>query len=128
MNKQKGFSLLEILVAFSILAIALTIILKIFSSGVNTAIVAEEYTIATQIAESLMAKTGIETPLVEGDSSGVEEEKYSWQVNVSALPALIDGSDMVAELKSVKVQVRWPNGVENFRTVELNSVKSGTTQ
>ena len=59
-NKQQGFSLLEILIAFSILALSLGILLKIFSAGVNTAIIAENYTTAVQLSESLMAKVGIE--------------------------------------------------------------------
>ena len=80
MNKNKGFSLLEILVAFTIMAVSLGIVLKIFSSGVNTAIISEDYIIATQIAESLMAKTGIEEPLSIGEKSGTEGDKYQWRV------------------------------------------------
>ena len=45
-NKQQGFSLLEILIAFSILALSLGILLKIFAAGVNTAMIAENYTAA----------------------------------------------------------------------------------
>jgi len=125
MNKQKGFSLLEILVAFSIMAISLSIILNIFSSGVNTAMVAEEYTVATQIAESLMAKTGIETPLVEGEISGLEDEKYNWQVLVTSMPEFVESNEFSAELMEVQVTVRWPDGGQNFRSIVLNSVKLG---
>ena len=78
-NKQRGFSLLEILIAFSILALSLGILLKIFSAGVNTAGVAEEYTAAVQIAESLMAQTGVETPLQPNEATGLENEKYHWR-------------------------------------------------
>ena len=85
LTKQKGFSLLEILIAFSILALSLGILLKIFSAGVNTAVVAEDYTAAVQIAESLMAKTGVETALQESQDSGVENEKYNWQVDVGRM-------------------------------------------
>ena len=56
---QAGFSLLEMLVAFTILAFSLVVILRIFSSGIGTAVTAEEYTAAVQIAESLLAKTGL---------------------------------------------------------------------
>lgn len=124
MNKNKGFSLLEILVAFSILAISLGIVLKIFSSGVNTAIVAEEYTMATQIAESLMAKTGIETVLEEGSTSGVEADKYRWQVVMTQIPELIEDQGQSNDFVAVRVTVEWGEE-KSSRVVELKSVKPG---
>ena len=129
MNRDKGFSLLEILVAFSILAISLGILLKIFSSGVNTAIIAEEYTMATQIAESLMAKTGIEEPLVVGENSGTEVEKYHWRVTVenSFNPADVEDENDVS-LLAVRVIVQWGDNDRNRRTVELNTVKTGPSE
>jgi len=123
MNKHKGFSLLEILVAFSIMSISLGILLRIFSSGLNTAMVAEEYTVATQIAESLMARNGIEEPLNIGEISGVEEEKYHWRVTVENYvnPATEDET----ELMTVQVYVDWGNNQLNNRAVELNTIKFG---
>lgn len=121
--RHKGFSLLEILIAFSILAVSLSILLKIFSSGVNTAVVAEEYTLATQIAESLMAKTGVETPLLEGEDADVEMEKYYWQVTVEKLTAPISEEKSAIELMAVQVVVRWGGDI-NPRTIELNTIKA----
>ncbi len=122
MNSNKGFSLLEILVAFSILSISLGILLKIFSSGVNTAIVAEEYTIATQVAESLMVRTGIETPLEVGVINGDEKEKYYWRVAMEKISNPVDDEDESSEFMLVKVKVWW--GEDKYpRTVELNTVK-----
>ena len=126
MNKQQGFSLLEILIAFSILALSLGILLKIFSAGVNTAMVAENYTAAVQIAESLMAKTGVEKPLQAGDASGVENEKYDWQVVVSPFefnPENVDTTAITAELFKIKVIVSWGDSDANDRQVELTTVR-----
>ena len=129
MNRHKGFSLLEILVAFSIMAISLGILLKIFSSGVNTAVIAEEYTIATQIAESLMAKTGVEEPLAVGETSGTEAEKYHWRVSVeNILNPAGDDEEEVVELMAVQVTVQWGDDDRNARNVELNTVKTGQQQ
>jgi len=125
-NKQKGFSLLEILIAFSILAISLGILLKIFSSGVNTAVVAEDYTAAVQIAEGLMAKTGVETLLQAGEDSGLENNKYHWLVEVSPFvfnPENVDVTTMKAELFKIKVIVSWGDDDDNDRQVKLTTLK-----
>lgn len=127
-NKQQGFSLLEILIAFSILALSLGILLKIFSAGVNTAVVAEDYTAAVQIAEGLMAKTGVEKPLQAGHEEGVENEKYHWLVVVSPFefnPENTDVTALTAMLFKVKVIVSWgeDNTRANGRQVELTTLK-----
>jgi general secretion pathway protein I len=107
---QEGFSLLEILIAFSILALSLGILLRIFSGGANTAMVAEEYTNAVQIAETLMAKTGAEIPLRNHESSGVIDNKYNWLLRIS--PYTFQSSDNATkvagvELYKVNVAVNW---------------------
>ncbi|MDD5577919.1 MAG: prepilin-type N-terminal cleavage/methylation domain-containing protein [Methylobacter sp.] len=121
-NKQAGFSLLEILIAFSILALSLSILLKIFSTGANTAVVAEEYTAAVQIAESLMAATGVETVLKTGVSSGVENKKYHWQVSVIPFNLNIENFDaqlIPATLFKIKVIIVW----DNDKQIQLTTLK-----
>ena len=127
-NKQCGFSLLEILIAFSILALSLGILLKIFSAGVNTAGVAEEYTAAVQIAESLMAGTVAKTPLQPGEVTGLENEKYHWRVSVRPFLFAAENLDITtipAELFKVKVTVDWGDGNPGAdgRQVELITLR-----
>jgi general secretion pathway protein I len=129
-NKQKqlGFSLLEILIAFSILALSLGILLKIFSAGVNTAVVAEDYTAAVQIAEGLMAKTGVEKPLLVGQEAGLENDKFHWRVVISPFefnPENTDVTAITAILFKINVTVSWgdDNTRANGRQVELSTLK-----
>ncbi len=126
-NRQCGFSLLEILIAFSILALSLGILLKIFSAGVNTAGVAEEYTAAVQIAESLMAQAGVESPLQPSEATGLEHEKYHWQVAVSPFQFTAENLDVTAipaVLFKVKVTVSWGGDASaDDRQVELITLK-----
>ncbi|WP_442497733.1 type IV pilus modification PilV family protein [Methylobacter sp. sgz302048] len=126
MGKQRGFSLLEILIAFSILALSLGILLKIFSGGVNTASVADEYTAAVQIAESLMVQTGVETPLQPGERSGVENEKYRWLVSVSPFTPTIENFDpatLPILLFKVNVMVAWGDDQASERQIELTNLR-----
>jgi len=134
MRRHSGFSLLEILVAFAIMAVALTIVLRIFGTGVNTAVNAEDYTIAVQVAESLLARTGVEQPLQTGESSGTEADKFAWVVTVTpvAIPVSTrprfksqqqNEESNPLRLMRVKVSVLWSAEGERRRVVELNGLK-----
>jgi general secretion pathway protein I len=129
-SKHRGFSLLEILVAFSILAISLGIILKIFSTGITSAQVTGDYTIAVQIAQNLLDKTGSESPLKLGEINGSENKLYQWRVTVSPkvfISPELDLHDLPVALFDVTARVWW--GGENKsddRVVELHTLKLAT--
>ena len=125
-NRQQGFSLLEILVAFAILALSIGVLLKIFSGGVNSAVIAEDYNAAVQIAQSIMAKTGVETQLLEGEESGWENDKYHWQVITKPFQfnpdnfVDIDLNTLKTNFFKVDVIVSWG---DDGRELQLSTLK-----
>ena len=49
-NRSRGFTLIEVLVALAVLALALGVLFQIFSTGLNSSRVAEAYAKATLLA------------------------------------------------------------------------------
>ena len=129
-NKHQGFSLLEILVSFSILTVSLGIVLKIFSTGITTAQVTGDYTTAVQIAKNLLDTAGNESPLKAGEISGSENKFYHWRVTVSpktfSSPEL-DLRDLPVTLFEVTVHVKWGEDIKTHdRVVKLTTLKLAT--
>jgi general secretion pathway protein I len=87
---QSGFSLLEVLVAFAILALTMGVLLQIFSRALSTTSVSGSFARAAELAEATLARAGVETPLEEGDSAGEAEGGLTWAMRVTQ----IDVSDL----------------------------------
>lgn len=81
-DRQSGFSLLEMLVAFVILSLSLGVIMRLFSTSLNQIGRAEQIVHAVTVAESALAGLGTEVPLQEGEHDGADEQGYRWHIQV----------------------------------------------
>ena len=126
-RRQSGYTLIEVLVAFVILALALTVLLRIFSGGLRNVSVSSDYAIATLIAESQLAAAGIDLPLRPGETSGTEGERFEWTVNVQDYQPWPGYRSAAKGLDAyrVTVTVEWPHG-DNTRSVGLSTVRLRT--
>lgn len=123
-----GFSLLEILVAFVIMALALGVLMRVFSGALTNTAVSERYATAMIIAQSRLAAVGIETPLAETENSGETEDGYRWLTRVTREQADQDSADLshFVGLFRVEVEVNWQDGVgEKARQVRLVTLRAG---
>ena len=82
--RVNGFSLLEILVAFTLLAVVMATLMALFSRGVNNADVANRYAKAAIFAESKLAALGVEVSISEGETSGQLDNDFAWQLAIKA--------------------------------------------
>jgi general secretion pathway protein I len=125
--RHSGYTLIEVLVAFMILALALTVLLRIFSGGLRNVSVSSDYAIATLIAESRLAGAGIDVPLRPGETSGTEGERFEWTVSVQDYQPWPGYRSAAKGLDAyrVTVTVEWPHG-DNTRSVGLSTVRLRT--
>ena len=119
----RGFSLLEILVAFVGIAMLLGVLMRLFGNGLETVRAGERFTRATVIAQSHLAAAGLERPLVEGVSSGTEDEIFHWRITVSVYEDPDTPAEpRVVEPLNVRVDVFWEEAGEPH-VVSLTSIR-----
>jgi general secretion pathway protein I len=129
--RHRGFSLLEVLAAFVILALVGTALFRLFSGALGNAALADEYSRATLYAESRLAGIGVETPLREGVQQGASEDGYyAWTVKIEPYtpPGTTPDIDstvtaMGVSLWRLAATVRWPGAPGSERSVALATLK-----
>lgn len=88
MQHNKAFTLLEVMVAMTILALSLSAIMHLFSTGLKATEQTEDYTYAAILARSKMEEVLLQRQLDTGGDSGTFDEfggKYSYTVEVEEM-------------------------------------------
>lgn len=122
-----GFSLIEILVAFTIATLALLALYRVSSSGLSAGFTADRHSRALLIAESAMDAVGIGEPLAPGKSTQRVDDTYDREIVVRARPDLLrPGTGISAPYPyEVSVNVNWREG-RLARSVALSMIRLGS--
>jgi general secretion pathway protein I len=123
-QSQQGFSLIEILVAFMILAMSLTVIFRIFSGGLRNISLAEDYARAQMIAESQLSSIGVITPLQTGTTTGEWGERFRWESVIEHYQPWQQEKALITPVTAyhVTVNVYWQHSAGNSQ-ISLSSVR-----
>ncbi|MDX8390451.1 MAG: type II secretion system protein, partial [Mariprofundaceae bacterium] len=127
MIRDRGFTLLEVLVSFVILALVLGVVLRIFSGSMQNAALLSNYERAVIHAGSHLARIGSDIPLEESRERGVFPDGFSWQHSVR-LHDIEGGGDQPIKLLPVRlfdvdVEVGWEG--HDARSVHLHTLRLG---
>jgi general secretion pathway protein I len=130
---SRGFSLIEVLVAFVILALVATALFRLFSSSLTNASAAEEWSRAVQVAESHLASAAAAQPLKEIAERGAEfDGRVKWETAVAPYvaadidPDLEKASETLAtRLYRITCEVRYVGGDGKERTLSLATMRVG---
>jgi len=127
----RGFTLLEVLVAFALLAVALTLLIGTLSGAASQVSEADVRSRAVLHARTLLDRTGVDAPLQEGEQRGQwENGRYRWQMQVAAwseprsqdAPVPAQQQPAGPRLLEVRLQVSWSEAERDrlqWRTLRL---------
>jgi general secretion pathway protein I len=130
---ERGFSLIEVLAAFVILALVVTALFRSFSASMTNASAAEEYSRAMLVAESQLEAAAAAQPLREASERGTDAtSRVEWETRVvpydipNVDPELEKASETLAmRLYRVTVDAKFAGADGRVRTVSLATVRMG---
>ena len=109
-----GFTLMETLVAMMLLAISLVVILQLFSGGLKSGKIADDYARAVFHARDKMEEFLLIDDFEEGTFEGTFDENYRWRVDIKLVETEDEDEDeeknSLVDLYHVDVLVFWPVG------------------
>jgi general secretion pathway protein I len=123
-RNNEGYTLIEVLVAMTILAMSLTVLFRIFSTGLLNIDVSAQYAKAVVVAETQLAAAGLENELRPGQTEGAVDEQFYWLQTVEPYvqPDQSVDQDLPVSAFLVTVQVEWEHRGRT-RQIRLNSIR-----
>jgi len=130
-HRHAGFSLLEVLAAFVILALVATALFRLFSSSLSNASAAEDWSRALLVAQSQLELAASAQPLKESTEQGQDSTgNIRWETRVipylppDTSPDLERAAELLGtRLLRITTDVRFPGVGKGERTLSLTTIK-----
>ena len=120
-KEDRGFTLIEVLVALTILGLSFAVLMTLISRGLDTSRRSQLLAGASGLAQSLLAQAGVLTPIRVGNSQGSTENGYAWLVHVEPF-VVPDRDDALLSAAKVTVTVSWRDG-DAPQEIELSTLR-----
>ncbi len=133
-ERAAGFTLLEVIIAFIITALALSVLFQGGVAGLRAARIAASYEQAIARAESRLAAASLPTSLRAADQQGDDGGGFHWHTRVSVIGTaarqasgmlgLIPKASSTVSLYAISVAISW-RGDGGARQVTLRTDRLG---
>ncbi len=123
---ERGFLLLETLVAFTILTVVLVGLSSSISLGVRQQNTSALKLRAAALAEEKLSEVGIVTDLKDAEGTGADDEDLSWEVKIENVPIGAE-SQAIFRLQPqvVTVSVFKRSRLESSPLIEFSAIRFG---
>ncbi len=128
-GRERGFTLLEVLLAFVVFALSFAVVLEIVGGSISSSVRARQYTEAALLGQSLMDMVGVDIPIMAGEIGGASDGGYEWQMVISPYLSEYEDDDILlladlagTDLYWIDLDVSWGEGSRR-RDVQFATVR-----
>ena len=126
--QQHGFTLIEIIAAFTILAMTFMVVLEILSNSSANTIKSSERTEIALEAASKMAEIGVTIPIEEGGESGEFDNGHRWDISMVPYDISYEGDTVMdfapIELYQITLKISWDLDGYEDRVATFNTLRA----
>ena len=122
-SSKNGFTLIEILVAISILAISLVVILQLFSGGLKSSRLSDEYTRGIFHAREKMGEILLAKEVSAGETEGEFSDSFRWKCQIELIENVEEDEEKLPfNMFNIKVDIIWDAGGKEKR-FQVSTIK-----
>lgn len=119
---KKGFTLIEVIVALSILGIAITVVLQLFSANLRALSQSEDYVLALIAADMKMREITQSDDLEEKVWSETSQQGYRFDISITE--TLKERTETLqSQLFDIQLTISWRSGTKE-KTYTIKTLKS----
>ena len=129
-KKSQGFTLIEVIAAFTIMALTFAAILQILSNSTRQTIKSSERTRIALLAQSKMDELGLSIPVEESSLSGSFDDGVDWSMDITPYEIQYEGDISLefapVELYRVDLTISWFSGRDNSASMVFTTLRAMT--
>ena len=122
---NRGFTLLEVMVALAILGISITVIIELLSGNLRLARKSEEFSRAVFYGHQLLEELSLKQDYPKNEEQGVFEGNFRWRYLIEPIPVVSEEQEERYPVRVFKITVNvfWP-GKGGEKSLSFETLKT----